>query len=58
MNAVLDYDTLEILGAAIRAAGDRELDQPLPADLRSLCDQLDDDDHRSLGRGVTDRAAQ
>ena len=40
MNVSLDYDTLEMLGAAIRDSRSKDLRDPLPEDLRELCHQL------------------
>lgn len=44
MNAALDYYALEILGAALRDAHMRELDEPLNEDLLALCRRLGTED--------------
>ncbi len=55
MSAVLDQDTLELLGVAYRDAREGQLDEPLPEKLRSLWEALSESergDEDIGGRGA------
>lgn len=55
MSAVLDQDTLELLGVAYRDARDGPLDEPLPEKLRSLWEALSESERGD--ENIADRGA-